>query len=603
MKSHFTNRSAPGIHISPGARLAAVLVFILGTLGCAFAQSNAPAPTFPPAPDVLAAADTMISAPATNAPVTNAPAPAPAPAAPVAKAPPAPPANLTPAPAPPANVAAQPAAPQPATVQPAATQAPSNPPPAPPAANVAAQQQADTAAPPPANPPASMPATDQTAPSSNAPAAPLSADASAMPAAEAPAAPPTNADSSPLSENPPSSQPSGDAPAPEAGQLPTPGIVGSNPVTSTDKTKSFQSRLDLARKQRADKDPLEAGDTLKLILDAQNAPADVKRNALFEFALITQDEGRFIRAEQIFAQYLHLYPDDPTAPEVLLRQGLIYRQMGVSSMAVSKFYAVMSTALRLKLDNMDYYKKLVLQAQIEIADTYYLEGHFAESADFFGRLLKNPSPDLDQEQIQYKLIRSLSSLTNSSETVAHAEVFLNIYTNSMDVPEVRFLLADSLKHLGRNQESLKQVLLLLQTERDNVDRDPELWAYWQRRAGNEIAGQLYKEGDYLDALAIDLNLADLDKSPAWQLPVWYQTGLIYEQLEQWQKARDIYQRIIDTRGALADADASPSLISLSDMAKWRKDYIAWQEKAKIANLTYERSGANSIPPAASVGTP
>lgn len=370
-----------------------------------------------------------------------------------------------------------------------------------------------------------------------------------------------------------------------------------------DKAKSYQSRLDLARKQRTDKDSLAAGDTLKLILEAPDAPADVKRNALFELALVAQDENHLIRAEQTFAQYLHLYPDDPSAPEVLLREGLIYRQMGVTSMAVSKFYAVMSTALRLKLDNMDYYKKLVLQAQIEIADTYYLEGHFNESADFFARLLKNPSPELDQEQIQYKLIRSLSSLTNSAETVARAEVFLNIYTNCMDIPEVRFLLADSLKRLGRNQESLKQVLVLLQTERANVDQNPELWAYWQRRAGNEIAGQLFKEGDYLDALDIDLNLADLDKSPAWQLPVWYQTGLIYEQLEQWQKANGIYQRIIDRRGELAGADATPSLISLSDMAKWRKDYIAWQEKAKIANLSYERRGANSNPPAAAVGMP
>jgi tetratricopeptide (TPR) repeat protein len=597
MKSNFTNRSAFGVPISAGARFAAVLLFIFGTLGCVFAEGAATnaLPTFPPAPDVLSASDTLISPPAqTNAPAASAPAPAPAPR---------PPANATvpalsniPAPAPvnaaapvPANIAAQP---------------PSNPPPAPPAANVAPPTTAAAAAPPPSDP-SSAPANAPVAPSSNAPAAPMSVDASTMPATETPATPSSNTESSPLSDTPPSGQSAADgsAPAPEAGQLPTPGILGSAPSTPIDKAKSFQSRLDLARKQRADKDTQAAGDTLKLILDAPDAPADVRRNALFEIALVAEDESRLIRAEQLFAQYLHLYPDDPTDPEVLLRQGLIYRQMGVTSLAISKFYAVMSTSLRLKLDNMDYYKKLVLQAQIEIADTYYLEGHFVESSDFFARLLKNSSPELDQEQIQYKLIRSLSSLTNSAETVAHAEVFLSIFTNSMDIPEVRFLLADSLKHLGRNQESLKQVLLLLQTERANVDQNPELWAYWQRRAGNEIAGQLYKEGDYLDALDIDLSLADLDKSPAWQLPVWYQTGLIYEQLEQWDKARAIYQRIIDRRGELTDADASPSLISLSDMAKWRKDYIAWQEKAKIANLSYERSGANNMPPAAAVGTP
>jgi tetratricopeptide (TPR) repeat protein len=440
---------------------------------------------------------------------------------------------------------------------------------------------------------------------SNAPAAAAAPDApppaalSTNVADVPPALPAPNIDSSALSDTPSSAE-SSNAIAPEPGQLPTPGIASAENAPPVEKAKLFQAKLDLARKQRSEKNTVEAGQTLTLLLDS-TAPVDIKRSALFELALVAQDEEHYVRAEQIFAQYLHLYPDDPAAPEVLLRQGLIYRQMGVTSLAISKFYAVMSTALRLKLDNMDYYKKLVLQAQIEIADTYYLEGRYNEASDFFARLLKNPSPDLDQSQIQYKLIRSLSALTNSTETVARAQVFLDLYTNSLDVPEVRFLLAASLKQLGRNQESLKQVLLLLQSERVNVEKNPELWAYWQRRAGNEIAGQLYHEGDYLDALQINLTLVDLDKSPSWQFPVLYQTALIYEHLEQWQKATDNYQRILDRRAELADSNTPPSLISLSDMAKWRKDYIAWQEKAKIANLTYERHGTNNIPGA--VATP
>jgi tetratricopeptide (TPR) repeat protein len=404
----------------------------------------------------------------------------------------------------------------------------------------------------------------------------------------------TNVDSGVLSDTPPTGQPAADTAAPEPGQLPTPGVASPDAVTPVDQAKAFQAQLDLARQQRISKDTVQATQILTSLIGSA-ASDQIKRSALFELALVAQDDNHLVKAEQIFGQYLHLYPDDPTDPEVLLRQGLIYRQMGVTSLAISKFYAVMSTSLRLKLDNMDYYRKLVLQAQIEIADTYYLEGRYIEASDYFTRLLKNPPADLDQAQIQYKLIRSLSALTNSAETVARAQVFLDDYTNSLDVPEVRFLLAASLKKLGRNQESLRQVLLLLQTERENVDKSPELWAYWQRRAGNEIASQLFKEGDYLDALQINITLADLDKSPAWQLPVWYQTALIYEQLEQWQKASDTYQRILDRHDELAASDAAPSLISLSEMAKWRKDYIAWQEKAKIANLTYERRGTNSLP--------
>ncbi len=149
----------------------------------------------------------------------------------------------------------------------------------------------------------------------------------------------------------------------------------------------FQLQLETASRQRHDKNPELAAKILIAVLQT-NAPAEFKRKALFDLALATEDTTEYVKAQQIFAQYRSLYPEDPSVPEVLLREGLLYRQMGVNTLAISKFYAVMSTALKLKLDNMDYYKKLVLQAQTEIADTYYLEGKFDEAADFFSRILK-----------------------------------------------------------------------------------------------------------------------------------------------------------------------------------------------------------------------
>jgi tetratricopeptide (TPR) repeat protein len=368
------------------------------------------------------------------------------------------------------------------------------------------------------------------------------------------------------------------------------------PTNHLDRLRAFQVQLDLGRRQRLEKSTPLATSTLIGLLEA-NAPAELKRQALFELALVAQDDKQLLKAQQIFAQYLSRYPDDPSAPEVLLRQGLLYRQMGVTTLAISKFYAVMSTALKLNLGNMDYYKKLVLQAQVEIADTYYLEGEYVEAADFFSRLLKTDAVGLNKPHIQFKLIRSLSCLTNQSETIAKSQVFLELYPDSADVPEVRFLLASALKQAGRNQDSMRQVLLLLQSQQENVQKDPETWVYWQQRAGNEIANQLYKEGDYLDALEIYLSLAEMNKSPAWQLPVWYQTGLVYEQLQQWQKASDTYLRILERRKELTDSEITPSLLSLFDMAKWRGDYIAWMEKSKATRLTFHQTDAGQKPPA------
>jgi tetratricopeptide (TPR) repeat protein len=352
----------------------------------------------------------------------------------------------------------------------------------------------------------------------------------------------------------------------------------------------FQTQMDLAIRQRHDKSPALAAQTLITILETNAAP-EFKRKALFELALAEQDNNNFVKAQQVFAQYLQRYPEDPSAPEVLLRQGLLYRQMGVNTMAIGKFYTVMSTALKLRLDNngADYYKRLVLQAQTEIADTYYIQGQFNESADFYARLLKADSPSLNKQQIEFNLIRSLSYLTNQTETIAGAERFLERFPDYSDVPEVRFILASAYTTVGRNSDASKQVLLLLQSQQENARRNPELWVYWQRKAGNEIANQLFKEADYLDALQIYQNLAALDPAPAWQAPALYQVGLVYEQLQQWEKATDTYGQILARRVELTGSNAPPSLSSLCEMAQWRKDYIAWLQKARAANQDFQQS--------------
>jgi len=52
----------------------------------------------------------------------------------------------------------------------------------------------------------------------------------------------------------------------------------------------------------------------------------------------------------------------------------------------------------------------------------------------------------------------------------------------------------------------------------------------------------------------------------------------------------MYSRIIDRQKELTDATMTPSLQSLFEMSKWRKDYLSWLEKAKMTNLTFQRTG-------------
>jgi len=133
----------------------------------------------------------------------------------------------------------------------------------------------------------------------------------------------------------------------------------------------------------------------------------------------------------------------------------------------------------------------------------------------------------------------------------------------------------------------------LQSQEENAKKHPETWIYWQQKAGNTVANRLYKEGDFLNALEIYLGLAELDKSPLWQVPVWYQIGLVYEQLAQPAKATEIYSQIVARQKDVDAKDASQSLLSLFDMAKWRKEYIAWTEKAHAVSKGFQRTGALS----------
>lgn len=339
--------------------------------------------------------------------------------------------------------------------------------------------------------------------------------------------------------------------------------------------------LEKARQQRRDKLNDLAQTNLVSLIESE-VPAEVKRGARLELATLIQEQGELVRAQQLYAQYLKLYPDDPNEPEIILRQGLIYRQMGAPALAISKFYGVMSTALNLKSDRVDYYQRLVLQAQTEIADTFYLQGKYAEAADFFTRLLRLNDNALNDTLVRAKLVRCLARLDRSSDAVAQAELFLTRHADSGEAPEIRYLLAEALRKLGRAHEAVQQVLALLKTEQQKSAKNPAEWAQWQRRTGNDVANQLYNQGAYLDALEIYKRLLELDQSAEWELPVQYQLGLVYERLEQPQKALEAYARIAARFGELTPENTTPNLTTIAELAKWRVEHLQWLLKTEVS---------------------
>lgn len=355
-------------------------------------------------------------------------------------------------------------------------------------------------------------------------------------------------------------------------------ITNKVPPTDAQLLARLQEHLDTARKMRRDGHPREAEPALVELLD-NKSPEPIQQSALLELALAAQDEKEWPRAQQIYAQFVSRWPNTSMLPEIMLRQGRLFRQMGLNSLALAKFYSVMTTALALKKNTLDYYQRLVLLAQTDIAETHYQLGKYAEAADFLLRLLKQNDPALNRCSTQFRLVRALSALGRDDETVTQARDFLLHFANTPECPEVRFHTALALKRLGRNNEATQQVLTLLKEQKQLSSEHPELWAYWQQRAGNEIANQLYRDGDYASALEIYLDVAQLDARPEWQMPVAYQVGLAYERMAQPEKALKNYQTILQREAELG-AKASPGLKTIIEMARWRIGFLQWQVQAE-----------------------
>lgn len=350
------------------------------------------------------------------------------------------------------------------------------------------------------------------------------------------------------------------------------------------KDQQFQHQFELGMRLRQQKEYELAVKTLLGVLESADAPQEIRRSALLELALTAQEQQQYAKAQQILAQYVRKFPEDANVPEILMRQGQLYRQMGASTLALAKFYAVMTVVLHLKLDNFDYYRRLVLQTQTEIADTYYLAGKHAEAADFFARLLKNDSKELNRSEIHYKLIQCHNVLAHHETVIAEAQQFVQRYPADPKLPEVRFALADSYRQLGRRAEATRQIQELLREQHAGAKQNPERWLHWRLRAGNVLANELFRDGDYVNALDLYLNLAQLNNAVDWQIPNLYQTALIYEKLNHPDRAIETYNRIASRE---TDLGKNPrlGLKTIVEMAKWRADHLAWRAKGEQAMQT------------------
>lgn len=331
-----------------------------------------------------------------------------------------------------------------------------------------------------------------------------------------------------------------------------------------DQMQAWRNRVDSAMKayeSATDGSERKAAEDLLIgIVGSPDAPVDIQRDCLKHLAEIALAAKFYAQAQQIYSQMVSRYPLHPDTPSVLYRQGLLFRRMGATELALSKFHAVMSTVVSLPERDISGYKALVLVAQAEIADTHFMTGQFERAAEYYRRVLKLADEDLNEAQVRLKLVKSFFELKDWKNVIVEGNQSIEKVGLSSQIAEVRFMMAEAFKRLGMQREALEQTLALLNAQQARSGKDPANWAYWQKRTGNKLANELYQQGDYLNALLIYQTLRQLPGGDEWESQALYQIGLIYERLEQPDRATEAYNQIL----ALATkGQATNSVVSLS----------------------------------------
>ncbi len=313
------------------------------------------------------------------------------------------------------------------------------------------------------------------------------------------------------------------------------------------------------------------------------APAELKRDAIYKMALnLEEKQNAPVKAAVLYEQLLSLYPNDPEAPNILLRLGKIYRDTGSYASALNKFYSVLYSALQLKSGNE--FTDSSLRAKMEIAHTHFASGDYKTAAQLYSRLklIKMSQAEASEVAFRTAYIDYLSG--DFTASLAAAQSFLTTYPASPLAPEAQYLVAQSLKSLGRGDEAMKETLKLLASGREFGKKKPAIWAYWQRKTGNEIANDLYESGDAIGALSVYQKLAELDDNPNWRASTVYQIGLCFERLRHLERAREAYRFIIDkipvNSNPSDDALIGVNLATLRDMAQWRLENLNWLEQTE-----------------------
>ncbi|MSU41807.1 MAG: hypothetical protein EXS22_04180 [Pedosphaera sp.] len=347
---------------------------------------------------------------------------------------------------------------------------------------------------------------------------------------------------------------------------------------------------------------------------------DATSQVLLSLSRQREEDRDYPLSQQYLAEYRQRYPDSPTLPEALLRQGYLFRLMGQPEMAIAKYYQTMTDATRLRARNLLKYRRTTLLAQAEIADTYYADlgqsdpANYDEAIKFYRQMLAEPDEELDAESTRYKLIcclvqrsmeqarraqdaallnaqPSLPRLRDNSfrELTAEATRFLIEHPKSHYRAQIRYLRALGHEQLGDEKNADRDLQTLIETPRSSATDEQAQWDFWKAKAGLDLANRFFDQRQYAVAASLYQLLLALNGSLESQVKLHQQMARCYANLgdlaqeqQAWDRVEQVWRH--QQAAVQAQATALTALEKLGEMisGKLREGYLQQVAQQRLA---------------------
>jgi tetratricopeptide (TPR) repeat protein len=312
-----------------------------------------------------------------------------------------------------------------------------------------------------------------------------------------------------------------------------------------------------------------------------NVPEGLHKSLMLELAYMYEMWGQKGKMAAVYEKFSELYPADPRMPQIYLRLGHLYREMGATDTAIARFYNVLNVSLSIPEESIPLYRELSQQAQLEIAETHFMSGDYEEAAKFYARVKRLDLDHDERQSVAFKDAYIDHLLKDYPAVVLALEQFLADYPESHLAPESHYLLATAYRHTNQPDRAMEQVMRLLRHRAVADASDERIWLYWQKKAANQMANEYYEKGDFYSALKIYQAMAPLSDDPDWQWPVIYQIGLCFERLGMYPKAKEAYVLLAEKElDAIAESGPGESLAALKQMAGWRLKHVDWADHTR-----------------------